>query len=266
LVDASTPNAANLHLSATDIVARDAGTSIDETAFGPPIDADQDTRPAGSAWDIGADEIAASPTATTTVSTTAVETPGQLPTATPSPPTTACPPVPEQDCRVSITPRKSEVALGNSLKSARDVMRWAWRKGVATTKTEFGSPTTTTSYALCMYHDGGGTQSLRLSASVPPAGVCGARACWRSTRHGFTFAAREPIPGGITSIKLKEGTTGRAAVTLSARGSTLAMPPLPFPADATVVVQLKSSTGVCWQTEHSPPAVKNDAKRFRDRD
>jgi hypothetical protein len=56
-VNAANPSATNLHLQEADTIAKDNGIMIS----GFSEDYDGNTRPQGSAWDIGADEIAVEP-------------------------------------------------------------------------------------------------------------------------------------------------------------------------------------------------------------
>src|SRR6185295_82444 len=47
VVNAALPDPANLHLSPADVVARDAGLTLDPSVFDPPADIDGDPRPQG---------------------------------------------------------------------------------------------------------------------------------------------------------------------------------------------------------------------------
>jgi hypothetical protein len=298
VVDPSTPEVGALHLAPTDTVARNTGTEIEAALFGPAIDADGDARPQEGSWDIGADEVAPTDTPTSAPSGTPIATltpaastpptvtptpaasdtpivtsspasgtpiasPTQLPTATATP--FGCAPMPESGCRRPTVAGKSEILFVNAPRAAHDLLHWVWRKGAATSKTDFGSPATTTSYVICVYQRVNAAASLISSTIVPPAGSCGGHPCWKSTRHGFTFASRNRFPGGKLAVALHEGGNGAATITFHAQGSTVAMPALPMPSDAAVVVQITNGLGVCWESDHAAPALKNDEKRFHDR-
>jgi hypothetical protein len=50
---------------------------------------------------------------------------------------------------------------------------------------------------------------------------------------------------------------------LKGRGANLALPTLPLAQPVTV--QLRSSTGVCWDAVYSAPASRNQSDLFRDK-
>jgi cysteine-rich repeat protein len=101
------------------------------------------------------------------------------------------------------------------------------------------------------------------TASIPPAGVCGAKPCWKPTRHGFSYADKFLAADGIQQLTLTEGLDGKAKITLKGHGVNLDMPPLPL--TPPVRVQLKSTAGVCWEAKYSLP-TKNDPTQFKAKD
>jgi hypothetical protein len=52
---------------------------------------------------------------------------------------------------------------------------------------------------------------------------------------------------------------------VKARGLHLVVPALPMAQSPAVVVQLTSSTGVCWGASYAAPAARNDAAQFKDK-
>jgi hypothetical protein len=57
---------------------------------------------------------------------------------------------------------------------------------------------------------------------------------------------------------------GRARILVKAKGENLEMPTLPLAQDLRVRVQLINSDGVCWESNYTGPADRNDQKMFRD--
>ncbi len=76
-----------------------------------------------------------------------------------------------------------------------------------------------------------------------------------------------PRSGNATvgSITLQAGAAGRARISLTGRGTSLVMPPLPLNQSPTVTVQLSNSAGICWSAEYSAPALTNTGTKFKDK-
>jgi hypothetical protein len=115
-----------------------------------------------------------------------------------------------------------------------DRMVWKW-SNASTLFGELGSPTSTTSYALCVY--GGNTRLATLSA---PAG-----SKWTQRSRGYRYADPTRMPSGIELLDLRAGTNAR--MLLKGKGPSLERPLLPV-TQLPVRVQLVSSTGACWET------------------
>lgn len=204
----------------------------------------------------------AGPTSIATSLATTAATPTLTIAATPTP---GCGDMPEAACRTPPVPGKATFALKENADDTKDTLAWNWSKGSVTVKAEFGDPTTATEYDLCVYD---GTPTLILSASVPPGGLCGTstlRACWQTTRSGFKYWNKAATPDGVQRITLVEGlTAGKAKIAVAGKGAKLDMPALPIAA-LPVTVQLKSSSGVCWEAVYSASS-KNDAVQFKAKD
>jgi len=183
------------------------------------------------------------------------------PTATMMPPVT-CPAAPQLGCHAPTVGQKALVILKDGSVDARDRLVWKWSKGGVTSKADFGTPLSTTSYHLCVY-DGTG---LVLSALAPAGGTCGARPCWKEGAHTFKYLDREQTPDGLRTILLREGSVpGRAKITVTAKGPLLGIAALDGLASP-LRVQLGNSAGACWDAAYSfPPALRHTASQFRDR-
>src|SRR4029077_11332506 len=70
-----------------------------------------------------------------------------------TPPTSACSVVPSP-CRQSVQAGKSKLLIKDKSPNSGDTILWKWTKGADTTLGEFGDPTSTADYALCVYEDG----------------------------------------------------------------------------------------------------------------
>jgi hypothetical protein len=143
--------------------------------------------------------------------------PTPTPTATPG--VAVCNATPVSGCKAPAVSGKAQLQLRDRSPDEKDRLLWKWLKGTATTKSDFGSPLTTTGYALCLYD---GTSTLLATASIPAAGTCHAaspRHCWRQSSSGFRYVDRDRTPDGVQQLVLTSGTTGKAQIVLKGHGS-----------------------------------------------
>jgi len=143
---------------------------------------------------------------------------------------------PMMDCR---TPEKSSFALQQKDAGAKDKLTIKMVKGPATTQGEFGDPTSTAGYAVCIYD---GTHStLIFEASVPAdAGK------WKATgTKGYKYSDKTG-DDGVQKIGLSGGADGKTKVLVKGKGPDLADPTLPtaFPVRVQVI---NSETSVCFE-------------------
>ena len=127
--------------------------------------------------------------------------------------------------------------------TTRTSLIWKWIKGSATSKADFGSPLTATSYQLCVYN---GTPSLILSALAPAGGFCDpsnpTKACWSEKTTGYNYKDKEFTPKGIQKLILREGLVpGKAKIILKGKGTLLDDPAIPL-ATSAVTVQLSAGS------------------------
>jgi len=170
-----------------------------------------------------------------------------------------CTPAPLTGCRTAAF-GKSQLQLKDKTPDTKDQSKWKWNKGAVTPKSDFGAPLATTDYQLCVY--AGGTLVSR--THVPAGGLCIGRPCWKENAKGFQYKNKDATPDGVTQLKLKEGLVdGKAQIQLKGKGVNLVMPTLPLAQP--VLVQLRNSDGVCWETTFSAPAQKNDPTQYRDK-
>lgn len=198
---------------------------------------------------------------------TRISTTPPLPTPTASP-ALACGPSPREGCRAAGA-GGGQISFSRATTADRDLLQWAWQRGAATAAGDFGDPTATTSYRLCLWAGGSPLADLRIPAqSQRPLGcrISNPRPCWKTTRNGFSFSDPDRAGDGVSTVKLVTGEEGRASIAVVARGTRLPDPPRPFVLP--LRVQLLSTTGACWESTFSDPALRNTADplgSFRDR-
>ena len=143
-----------------------------------------------------------------------------------------------------------------SLNPRAPLVSWSWIGAAAVMPSDFGDPTTTDHYTLCMWDESGPTPTLILRSLATAGQQCSStKACWASTTTGFKYTDRFRTPEGISALKLAAGAADAAKITFSARRENLAFPTLPL---ATPIrVQLQSSAGACFEATYSSPRVNN---------
>ena len=173
--------------------------------------------------------------------------------------TPGCAPAPSAGCRKPVVSAQASVLMRNATLPDHDNLQWKWNRGATTPKTDFGHPTIDTSYQLCVY-DG---PNLRMSLPLPAGGACADKACWRENGAGFQYGDKGALHG-VTRLTLKSGAApGKAKILLKGKGVNLAMPS--FPLAQPLTIQLRSSTGVCWDAVYSAPAIRNQSDQFKDK-
>jgi Big-like domain-containing protein len=175
-----------------------------------------------------------------------------------APPTCATGPI--HGCRRPIRSQVAKLALRDSTSGGGDRLFWKWVYGAETSKMDFGHPTTTTSYELCVFDADGRTIAR---AGAPPGGDCGGRPCWRETATQFTYRSRNHRRLSTVQLRLREGPDGKARIIARGTGPTIDLSPLP--AHQPVTVQIKNSEGKCWEAIYSAPARRDDTRQFQDR-
>jgi len=123
---------------------------------------------------------------------------------------------------------------------------------------DFGSPSTVTSYTLCVYD---GSAALVMKATAPAGGTCAGRPCWISRAKSFRYDDRQLTPTGTGSLDLRAGDARAARIKMRGKGAHLTMPSLPV-RSLPVTAQLVDSDGSCWGSTFTS-AQENDAGRFK---
>ena len=145
----------------------------------------------------------------------------------------------------------------------KDKIAWAWRKGAATSKTDFGNPVTATpSYEVCVYDSSASPQPL-YRGSVAAGGTCGTRACWTDKKTGYGYRNTTTNADGIQRVTLKSGVASRSVVQVTAKGINLTPPDPMLTLPVTVQLMIDNGSGIkCFQTDYTV-ATMNDTEQFR---
>ncbi len=162
-----------------------------------------------------------------------------------------CTPAPA-DCRNPLQANKSRLLLLDDADDRADRLSWSWRAGPVSPRDDFGDPTATDGYRLCLYEDG----ALLGSFPIPQSRY------WTSRNDGFAYDNPGGSTGGITSLRLKEGLVdGKARIGMKGSGESLALPDL-SQISGVVEVQLRNDDDFCWGAVFSPPFLKQRAGRL----
>jgi hypothetical protein len=165
---------------------------------------------------------------------------------------------PRNPCKQTTAPLQAKLKIKKGTVDTSDQVDFKWNKGVATQTVEFGSPTTTDDYALCVFAPG-----LVMKLDAPADGVCGTKQCWKTLGiKGFSYKDSQRTPNGVDKVTLKAGLSAKAKVQLKGKGSNL--PTLPLPLTLPATVQLQSESGTCWEGVFSTQGQQlNSAAAFQ---
>jgi hypothetical protein len=160
---------------------------------------------------------------------------------------------PAADCRPPVD-GKASLLIKDAVGQTRDQLTWKWRSGTGTTVTDYGDPTSATTYELCVFDTDAGVPALVVDAHLPPGSG------WKPSARGFGYRDRSGAAAGVTRILLKAA-SGGASIIVKAKGVGFAAPALPFTADPRVLVQLVNDSA-CWEARYETSVV-NDWAKFK---
>lgn len=152
----------------------------------------------------------------------------------------------------------------NTLDEAKDKVSFTWTKGTSP-YADFGTPETTTDYALCIYDANGSVLDL----NVPAASTCQGAPCWKKSGKApdykgvaYKDKTKPATNDGVVAIRGKASTEGKAGVVVKAKGSTVPIFSLGAGLSLPVTAQVVTSNGpVCWEGTFGT-AKKNDGSKF----
>jgi uncharacterized delta-60 repeat protein len=163
-------------------------------------------------------------------------------------------------CTSSVQPLAGSLRIMNALGTGWK-LGWQWKHGGATALADFGDPETTDGFQLCMFDDTApGDPHVLVASSVPPAGICRGKPCWKPTSSGFKYKNGD---ADVKTLRLKAGPDGTPKIILNARYSSRF--PLPL-VGGPFRVQLQGDAGRCWESTYAPAnVVRNTDRKFKAR-
>jgi cysteine-rich repeat protein/probable HAF family extracellular repeat protein len=186
--------------------------------------------------------------------TTTTTTPTTSTTSTTLPP--SCTPTALGACHHAV-PTKSVLALTAGSTPARNKLGWKWAGIDPLTTNDFGSPSTTTGYALCVYDQRG----LVLAVSAASGGVCAGKPCWTEGPRGVIYKNADVAANALAKMTLRPGLAGHAKFAAKAKGSRLALTSLPLLSPVKVQLQ-RDDAAVCWDADYDA-AIVDTGVRFK---
>ncbi len=207
-------------------------------------------------------EATSTPTPTPTGTETQVPsaTPTQTPTLTQTvtPSVASCPATPTGGCATSL---KAQLQLMLNASDTKDKLKWKFSGGPALGQGDFGDPTTSATYALCLYDDG----ALKAELQVGPSGTL-----WIPVgSKGYKYTDAFGTGDGVTKINLLGGDADKSKLLLKGKGTAL---PMPTPVSGTrffaqtsaVTAQLREVNGDCYATTFTDAdTVKNTGTQYK---
>jgi hypothetical protein len=179
--------------------------------------------------------------------------PTSIPTTTSTTLPPPCPVSPASGCQPALS-RKAAITLDRSSTPAKKKFAWTWVSSGSVVTNDFGDPTASTGYKLCVYDASG----RMMTATGPAGGICTGKPCWTLVKTGAKYSNKALTPDGILKISLKAGEIGKAKIKVKGKGASLQLPG--FPLDVPVQVQLRrEDTGACWEGIFSSALVNTGA-------
>jgi hypothetical protein len=169
-------------------------------------------------------------------------------------------------CRVSTKPRATTIAL-KSVVPAKATLAWKWKKGQDTALGALGDPFTAgaSDYTLCGFDrsGAGATYALRFSVQAPAGGTCAGKDCWTASGTKIKYHDKDRTPDGADTLLLVPGADGAAKISMTAKGSNLALPSDAFAPDVLVQLRRDDAFSICWEATFNGTIQKNVPGLFR---
>jgi subtilisin family serine protease len=173
-----------------------------------------------------------------------------------------CPSTARSNCRKGAYPHVGSIYLRkNTANAAKDSFKWYWLHGQQTNPSDFGSPTSNTSFSVCAYDQGGSRLVMNLFA--PAGGTCASKPCWTPYGPGgFRYKDKLMSPSGISYLTVTPGSPGYASVKVKGSGANLRAPVPPL--EPPLRMQLIShQNNLCFETTFSTPYSNGGTSTYR---
>jgi hypothetical protein len=167
-------------------------------------------------------------------------------------------PAPRLGCRPA---GKATIRYRSDVNDALDKVKWKWGRGAATTQTEFGDPTDSADYQLCIFGETSAAPSLLIGATVPASATLWSAVAAAGYKYNDSSASQD----GIKAILLRGGAAGQSKLQVLGQGAALDVPGLPLGLDTTGIrAQLTNqSNGLCWESEFPLNRITADDRSFK---
>lgn len=174
--------------------------------------------------------------------------------------TKLCAPQPRGNCHTAADEPQTEARiLIRRASQGRTSLEFSWPEAPAA-MSEFGDPSRTSSFALCVY-DRSGTAEPLLEAHALAEERCANGPCWKRL-HSRGFQYTNPTRNGeLTSVTLAAKPNGKARIRVRGKDVSFATTSMPFALPVTVQL-VNSDSASCWQAEFTA-ADSNSATELR---
>lgn len=177
----------------------------------------------------------------------------------------ACGDAPVVGCNVS-NDKAVLLIKDDGVNAGRRKVVFNWLKG-NTDFADFGDPTASTNYEVCIFDGGGGVLSLSAAAGES----CVDEGCWSKlgrpgNESGVRYLDRENPTrhDGLKKLLAKSSSAGKAKVALLARGTAIPSIRMDSALTYPVTAQVVNSEGKCWEQQFSSgDERRNDGSTFR---
>jgi hypothetical protein len=160
------------------------------------------------------------------------------------------------------TCRSSDKALLllNDKGANNDKLVWKWLKGQATSMADFGDPTSSTDYTLCLYAGYAGTAAALVADAAIPA----SSTHWSSLGDkGYRYNDPTRSAAGIQTALLRGSDKDAAKIVLKGKGAGLPHPTLSLALPVKIQLVRTDNDG-CWQSDFDVGDVlRNDSEQFK---
>lgn len=159
-------------------------------------------------------------------------------------------PQPTGVCRE--TAKAHAVQITNKSVDSGDKLKWRWSGGEETTALDYGDPSDTTGYTVCVFDETADIPVLATKLTIPPGGEWESQPGAPDPVQSWNYRNKTGVGSdGVSTVTMKVGAAGQASIAVKATGENFPTPsPVSaskfFHQDSSVVVQLESTAGQCW--------------------